>query len=161
MKKFGKFLTTVFCACLVASICIVGVGCSASADKYKPVYKYTNDAGKDIYDWPAGSETGMIDVPGGKVQYRIYGKGKPGIPIVYVHGGPGGNYSAAYKQLPLAEERPLILFDQLGSPYSEIADEYNTKDKVTSLFTIERFCEELDTVVKYFELKEFALLGSS
>ena len=82
MKKFLRIFTTVFCACLIASLCVVGAGCSSSADKYKPVKTSTTEDGKDIYAWPAGSETGMIDVPGGKVNYRVYGKDKKGTPMI-------------------------------------------------------------------------------
>ena len=161
MKKFLRIFTTVFCACLVASLCVVGAGCSSSVDKYKPVYKYTNEAGKDIYDWPAGSETGMIDVPGGKVNYRVYGKGKKGTPLVCVHGGPGGNYTCFYKELPLAEDRPVIMYDQLGCPLSEIDESFQTADQVKNLYTIDRYCDELESVINYFELKEYILFGTS
>lgn len=50
MKKFTRIFTTVFCACLVASFCVIGAGCSASADKYKPVLKTTTEDGKQLYD---------------------------------------------------------------------------------------------------------------
>ena len=35
------------------------------------------------------SQEGMIDVPGGKVWYRKIGNG-PGVPLLAMHGGPGG-----------------------------------------------------------------------
>lgn len=160
--KLKRILSTLLCVCLVASFCVVGVGCSSSVDKYKPVKKSTNEAGKDIYEWPSGSETGMIDVPGGKVAYRVYGKDKKGTPLVCVHGGPGGNYSNFYKQISLAEDRPVILYDQLGCPLSEVDESvYNTPDKVKSLYTIDRYTEELDCVIKYFELENFILYGTS
>ena len=103
----------------------------------------------------------MIDVHGGKVAYRIYGKDKPGIPIVFVHGGPGANYSRFYKQISLAEDRPVLLYDQLGSLLSEIDQEYLTEEKIKSLYTIDRFCEELDSVINYFNFKQFVLVGHS
>lgn len=159
--KFKKALAALLCACLISTFCVVGVGCSASADKYKPVQKATTEEGKQVYDWPSGSETGMIDVPGGKVQYRVYGKDKKGTPLVCVHGGPGGNYSAFYKQIYLAEDRPVIMYDQLGCPFSEIDEAYQTADQVKSLYTIDRYCDELDSVINYFELDNFVLFGTS
>ena len=157
-----KALSVVFSLCLIFSIVFVSAGCTASADKYKPVYKYTDDTGKEIYDWPAGGETGMIDVPGGKVAYRVYGKDKQGTPLVCVHGGPGGNYSKFYKQISLAEERPVILYDQLGCPLSEVDESvYDSPEKVKSLYTIDRYTDELDCVIKYFKLNDFILYGTS
>ncbi|MDO5329106.1 MAG: proline iminopeptidase-family hydrolase [Coriobacteriia bacterium] len=146
---------------LLAVFCLSGISCSSLDTKYKPVYKYTDDNGKEIYDWPAGSETGMIDVHGGKVAYRIYGKDKPGVPIIFVHGGPGGTYNYLYKQLCLAEDRPVVLYDQLGSCLSEISPEFQTEEKVKTLFTIDRYCDELNSVVNYFNFKNFVLGGYS
>lgn len=103
----------------------------------------------------------MIDVPGGKVQYRVYGKEKNGTPLVCVHGGPGGNYTCFYKELPLAEDRPVIMYDQLGCPLSEVDPTYTTADQVKSLYTIDRYCDELDAVINYFELNDFILFGTS
>lgn len=159
--KFKKLFSVTFLICLIFSIGFVSVGCTASADKYKPVYKYTNESGKEIYEWPAGGETGMIDVPGGKVNYRAYGMDKKGTPLICVHGGPGGNYSCFYKQLPIAEDRPIIMYDQLGCPLSEIDVSYDTVEKVKSLYTIDRYTDELDAVIKYFNLNEYILYGTS
>lgn len=160
--KFKKLSSIVLSFCLVLAICAAPLtACTNPADKYKPVYQSTNEQGKEIYAWPEGSETGMIDVYGGQVAYRIYGKDKPGIPLIYVHGGPGGNYSAFYKQLPLAEDRPVVLYDQLGSPLSEVAQEFQTEEKVKTLYTIDRYCDELNSVIQYFGFKQFVLYGSS
>ena len=159
--KFKKLLSVVFSICLAFSIGFASTGCASSADKYKTIFKYTDDSGKDIYEWPAGGETGMIDVPGGKVNYRVYGKEKKGTPMIFVHGGPGGNYSCFYKQISIAEDRPVIMYDQLGCPLSEVDPSYDTSEKVKSLYTLDRYTEELDTVIKYFELNEFILYGTS
>ncbi len=43
------------------------------------------------------SQEGYVDVPGGKVWYRRIGNG-PGVPLLALHGGPGGT-SAASRQL--------------------------------------------------------------
>ena len=103
----------------------------------------------------------MIDVPGGKVNYRVYGKDKKGTPMVFVHGGPGGNYSCFYKQISIAEDRPVIMYDQLGCPLSEVDPSYDTAEKLKTLYTIDRYTDELDAVIKHFELNEFILYGTS
>ncbi|MDQ8168785.1 MAG: hypothetical protein P3C09_13635, partial [Gemmatimonadota bacterium] len=64
------------------------------------------------------SQEGMIDVPGGKVWYRRIGNG-PGVPLLALHGGPGGTSCRFEVLAPLANERPVIFYDQLGSGRSE------------------------------------------
>ena len=39
-------------------------------------------------------EKGKIQVPGGQVYYQLMGKEGPGIPVIAMHGGPGGTHWA-------------------------------------------------------------------
>ena len=36
------------------------------------------------------AEEGYLQVTGGKVWYKLFGQGAAGLPLVIVHGGPGG-----------------------------------------------------------------------
>lgn len=97
---------------------------------------------------------GFIQVPGGKVWYRIVGANKPGIPLLTLHGGPG---MPSYYLSPLAEladERPVIFFDQLGGGRSEHPND-------TTLWTIPRFVQEVQAVKAALGYKEIHLLGHS
>jgi proline iminopeptidase len=96
---------------------------------------------------------GYIKVQGGKVWYRIVGKGnKP--PLLLLHGGPGVPSYYLNPLAPLGKDRPVIYFDQLGCGRSDrITD--------TSLLTVENYVEELRQVVNFFELKDYYLLGQS
>ncbi len=105
---------------------------------------------------PAGDSIreGFIQVPGGKVWYRIVGANKPGIPLLTLHGGPG---MPSYYMSPLAEladERPVIFFDQLGCGRSDHPDD-------PTLWTIGRFVQEVQAVRKALGYKEIHLLGHS
>lgn len=97
---------------------------------------------------------GFIQVPGGKVWYRIVGADKPGIPLLALHGGPGmpSNYMSPLKEL--ADERPVIFYDQLGCGRSDHPND-------TTLWTIPRFVEELKAVRTALGYKEVHLLGHS
>ena len=96
---------------------------------------------------------GFIDVEGGPVWYKAVGNG-PGIPLMVLHGGPGGT-SCGYSRLdPLGEERPLIRYDQLGTGRSGRPDDL-------SLWTVERFVEELHTIRQALGLERMHLLGHS
>ena len=58
--------------------------------------------------------SGFVQVPGGPVWYEIAGDGE-GIPLLTLHGGPGGTSCVAQLFYPLADERPVVRYDQLGS----------------------------------------------
>ena len=61
---------------------------------------------------------GKVGVQGGKIWYRVIGKGK-GIPILMLHGGPGGTSRSFYQFESIGKDRPIVLFDQLGSGRSD------------------------------------------
>ncbi len=96
---------------------------------------------------------GFINVPGGPVWYRVSGDGT-GIPLIALHGGPGGT-SCGYSLLEeLGSERPVIRYDQLGTGRSGRPDDM-------SLWTVERFVEELHVLRQSLGLEEIHLLGHS
>ena len=99
------------------------------------------------------SQEGMIDVPGGKVWYRKIGNG-PGIPLLALHGGPGGTSCNFEVLAPLANERPIIFYDQLGSGRSEHPAD-------TTLWNFPRFVQEVDAVRRALKLDSVHLLGHS
>lgn len=111
--------------------------------------------------WPEGGEEGIIPVTDGQVYYHIYGKDAPGIPLVFMHGGPGGNGVCFFKQTALAKEHPVIIYNQLGSPGSDFAENITTADQVRSILTIEHFVNEAQEVVDYFGFSQFVLVGRS
>lgn len=96
---------------------------------------------------------GFIDVPGGRVWYRIAGSGDA-TPLLTIHGGPGmpGYYLSPLEKL--SDERPVIFYDQLGCGRSE-------RPKDPSLWRIDRFVEELAAVRKALGLKEVHILAHS
>ncbi len=96
----------------------------------------------------------MISVPGGRVWYRILGEGSQGIPLLVVHGGPGATHDYLENIEALADERPVIFYDQLGGGRSERPDD-------PSLWRVERFVEELAAVRQALGLSRVNLLGQS
>lgn len=110
--------------------------------------------------WPDGQETGFIQVDGGQVLYHYYGKGTKGIPIIFLHGGPGGKSSCFYKQAALGETHPVVFYNQLGSEGSDY-NEGTTLQQAQNLMTIEHYVNEVQAVVDYFGFKEFIIVGRS
>jgi proline iminopeptidase len=103
---------------------------------------------------PGQIEEGYISVTGGKVWYKVVGMEKKGIPILVLHGGPGASYDYLEPLAELADERPVVFYDQLGGGNSDKPDD-------TSFWTIERFVEELHQVRKALELKKVHIIGQS
>jgi proline iminopeptidase len=99
------------------------------------------------------SREGYVPVTGGRVWYHIVGTG-PGIPLLTLHGGPGGNSDYLQPLIALADERPVILYDQLGGGKSDHPDDL-------TLWTLERFVEELAKVRAALDLTRVQLYGHS
>jgi proline-specific peptidase len=103
---------------------------------------------------PLSPREGFIQVDGGPIWYRIYGTGTR-TPLLLVHGGPGSR-SCAFEPLAelMSKERPVILYDQLGSGRSG-------RPADTNLWTLKRFVAELGQVRAALGLGNVHLLGHS
>jgi len=96
---------------------------------------------------------GFIEVPGGRVWYRIVGSGTA-TPLLVLHGGPGAPSYYLKPLAALADERPVIFYDQLGCGHSDpITD--------STLLTVDHFVAELGAVRQTLGLGEVHLLGHS
>jgi proline iminopeptidase len=94
-----------------------------------------------------------LAVPDGRIWYKVTGTGR-GTPLILLHGGPG--YSSFYLKPfeELGDERQVVRYDQLGAGRSDrISD--------TTLFTIDHFVRELDSLRAYLGYSRMDLLGHS
>ena len=98
-------------------------------------------------------EEGHIDVPGGQVWYKVVGSGES-VPLLTLHGGPGGGHDYLEPLNVLASERPVVFFDQLGCGKSDTPDD-------VSLWRIDRFVDEVTAVRDALGLDRIHLLGHS
>src|SRR4029077_13345000 len=85
-----------------------------------------------------GPREGFVGVPGGKVWYRIMGSGSQ-TPLLLLHGGPGGRSCGFSVLVDLAKDRPVVMYDQLGSGRSE-------RPADAGLWRTDRFVDELAAV---------------
>jgi proline iminopeptidase len=100
-----------------------------------------------------GASEGFVQVPGGRVWWMRVGMGS-GTPLLLLHGGPG---AAHYYLLPLgalADDRPVIFYDQLGCGKSGSPQD-------TSIYTIQRSVDEVDAVRRALGLQEVIIYGHS
>lgn len=104
---------------------------------------------------PAGlsPREGYVAVPGGRVWYRIVGSGTR-TPLLVLHGGPGVPSTYLKPLAALADERPVVFYDQLGSGHSEHPVD-------SALWTMQRFLTELVEVRRALGLTEVHLYGHS
>ena len=97
---------------------------------------------------------GFVPFRGYRTWYRITGDRNAGaVPLLALHGGPGSthNYFAPLERL--GEERPVMLYDQIGCGNS---------DQPTDIeWSIAVFREELDTLREQLRLDRIHLLGTS
>jgi len=96
---------------------------------------------------------GYVHVEGGRVWYRIVGNG-PGTPLLVLHGGPGAPSYYLESLSVLADERPVIFYDQLGGGRSE-------RPTDPRLWTVPRFVRELAQVRAALHLRRVHVLGHS
>ena len=100
-----------------------------------------------------GVEEGRIPFRGYETWCRSLGDG-PGIPLLCLHGGPGSTHVGLKALDPLADERRVVLYDQLGSGNS-------SQPHDPSLWTVELFVAELANVREALGLDRVHLLGHS
>jgi proline iminopeptidase len=116
---------------------------------------FAPDAGVDT----AGVRMIPIQTPRGafRVWTKRFGR-NPRIRLLLLHGGPGATheYFEALERFLGAEGIELVYYDQLGSAYSD-------QPKHESLWTIERFVDEVEQVRQALGLgkEDFYLLGHS
>lgn len=96
---------------------------------------------------------GFIEVPGGPVWYKAVGTGE-GIPLVALHGGPGGTSCGFTLLDSLGDQRPIVRYDQLGTGRSG-------RPADLSLWETARFVEALDVVLEQLGADKYHLLGHS
>jgi proline-specific peptidase len=100
------------------------------------------------------AEEGYVQYRGYRTWYRVAGDlGGGAIPLLALHGGPGSthNYFAPVEQL--ADERPVVLYDQIGCGQS---------DRPTDVeWGVDVFRDEVVSVREHLGLERIHLLGTS
>jgi proline iminopeptidase len=96
---------------------------------------------------------GTLAVPNANLWYRVVGEGKE-IPLLVIHGGPGGRSCDLANLEALATDRPVIFYDQRGSGRSSVATD-------TASWNLPRFVADLDSLRRALGLTEVHLYGHS
>lgn len=96
-----------------------------------------------------------VTVRGGSIYVRVNGDLKsPHTPVIFINGGPGASHEYYLPSLVLADERAVILYDQLDTGLSDhVNDPFN--------WTVERFVSELDAIRAALNLPHLHVVGHS
>jgi proline iminopeptidase len=92
-------------------------------------------------------------VTGGRIWYEVVGEGS-NTPLLVLHGGPGFPHDYLEPLQDLADERPVVFYDQLGCGNSD-------RPSDLSLWNIERFAEELMLLREHLGLDAVHIYGHS
>jgi proline iminopeptidase len=96
---------------------------------------------------------GRAKVPGGTIWWKKVGSGsKP--PLLTLHGGPGAGHNYLLPLAALADDRPVIFYDQLGCGQAD-----SPQDE--KIYTIQRSVDEVDAVRTALGLDRIVLFGTS
>lgn len=102
-------------------------------------------------------QTGLAPGPGGRLWWRLDGARhlKSGrAALIAVHGGPGGLHDYLEPLTALAEDRAILLYDQLDCGKSD-------KPGDPDNWTVPRFVAEIDALRSALGIGRFILLGHS
>jgi proline iminopeptidase len=143
-----------YLSCFILCLLFVG-GCQPDKNSEKNIDQYLN---LDEGDLKSGGIK-MIPIHGGK--YNVWTKrvgNNPKIKVLLLHGGPSATheYFESFDSFFPQEGIEYYYYDQLGSYYSDQPTD-------SSLWTVERFVEEVEEVRKALGLDQsnFYLLGNS
>lgn len=90
----------------------------------------------------------------GRTWYQKRGSaGSTGLPIVCLHGGPGGHSRFMTGLFELSNERQVFIYDQVGGGRSSVTGKRQ--------WTVATFVRELETLRKAWGLDRFHLFGAS
>lgn len=105
---------------------------------------------------PVPTREARVKVSGGDLYARVNTPEAPGaaLPTLFLHGGPGGSHFGMVGALPLADERAIILYDQLDCGLS-------ARPGDPANWTVARFVSEIDDVRRALGLARFHLSGTS
>ena len=91
----------------------------------------------------------------GKVYFLKYeGRDSSGVPLIMIHGGPGFTHHYLEPLFGLANERPVIFYDQLGCGKSD-------RPQDLSFCSVDYFVSELRALVEHLGYTKVSLLGHS
>jgi proline iminopeptidase/L-proline amide hydrolase len=110
---------------------------------------------EEVQDWSAPDSVHMVEVEGGRVWVRVNGDLEAAaLPAIFIHGGPGGTHDVFGGLISMADERAVILYDQLDSGMSDRPED-------PANWRVERFVGELEAIRQALGVERWHVVGHS
>ena len=97
---------------------------------------------------------GMLSLGGGQKMYWEQSGNPDGLPVVFLHGGPGAGANAAHRRFFDPDTYRIVIFDQRGAgrskPFSELTD--NTTDHLV---------DDIETLRRHLGIDRWLIFGGS
>jgi L-proline amide hydrolase len=103
----------------------------------------------------APAQDAMVPVAGGRIYVRVNGAldgRRP--PVLFIHGGPGSAHWGWLNATALADERAVILYDQLDCGRSDAPGD-------PANWTVPRFLSEIEAIRAHFGIARWHVVGGS
>ena len=105
--------------------------------------------------WAMPERELMVPVEGGRVWVSVNGNlESAGAPVVFIHGGPGSTHTGFGGLTALADQRAVILYDQLDSGMSDHPGD-------PANWRVARFVGELEAIRKALKIERWHVVGHS
>ncbi|HEY2051816.1 MAG TPA: alpha/beta hydrolase [Caulobacteraceae bacterium] len=106
---------------------------------------------------PPAHETGRAPMADGAIGYEVFGRGRPGLPVIVINGGPG--LSHAYLMMNdlwprIAADRMVVVYDQRGTGASRAV-------RTGAPQTMDAQVADLEALRSKLGLRRFAVVGDS
>ena len=97
---------------------------------------------------------GTLSLDGGHKMYWEQSGNPNGVPVVFLHGGPGAGANAAHRRFFDPEFYRIVIFDQRGAgrskPYAELADN-----------TTQHLVDDMEVLRRHLGIERWLLFGGS
>lgn len=100
-----------------------------------------------------GEDVNYLETGHGRLAYWAYNTHLDTTPVVFVHGGPGGDNNPV-KARRLHLRNPVYLFDQMGCGYSDPISDYGS-------WTVDTYISEMETFIDSIPSEKVILIGAS
>ena len=148
MRKYSLLFTSTL---LVVAAC--GGDAAPAADSAAASAQAAADSAASSATPALAAGEAMLPVTGGRIWYKVSGSGT-GTPMILIHGGPGMGSFYMKSMEALGDDRPVVRYDQLGAGKSDRLTD-------TTLMTIPRYVEELDSLRRTLKYDKIFLNGNS
>lgn len=109
---------------------------------------------RDLYPPLAPYEQGQLDVDGYHQLYWEQSGNPQGVPVVFLHGGPGAGCNATHRRFFDPSRYRIILFDQRGSgrslPFADLSNN-----------TTSHLVDDIETLRQFLNIDKWLVFGGS